>query len=152
MISTNKTRKNGYPRLGEVYYIEFSGRGSVQRGRRPAIIFQNNTGNFYSPNITVIPLTTVRKKMKQPTHVYLPSHQTGLPADSVALCENMQCVSKEEIEEYITTIPQEYMTHVARGQLLASSAIAYLDCGDFDTLRAEALKLNYTQSHSIARA
>ena len=60
---------SNYPRIGDVYYVEFTGVGSVQNGNRPAVVFQNNVGNRYSPNVAVLPMTSKLKKSNQPTHV-----------------------------------------------------------------------------------
>ena len=115
------------PRLGEVYQMRFDGEGSAQCGWRPGVVFQNDIGNKYSPNIIALPLTSVLKKTSQPTHVVLDAENTGLFRDSMVLCENPECISKERVGEYITTIPERYMKEIAAASLLATSAIVYLD-------------------------
>ena len=113
MSSEDRTYK-----IGEVYYIEINGTNNEQRGCRPCVIFQNNVGNVYSPNIVALPLTTALKKTDMPTHIVLPSKETGLPKDSMVLCENPVCVSKTKIGNYITTLPNEYMMKIAEGNEL----------------------------------
>lgn len=113
-------------RIGDVYFVKFEGVGSEQKGWRPGLVFQNNVGNDYSPNIVILPITSVRKKVNQPTHVFLPK-SVGMKQDSMVLCENPQCVSKCRLGEYMTTLPKEYMEKVAEASLLASSVIAYLN-------------------------
>ena len=115
------------PHIGEIYSMYFGGKGSEQRGWRPGIVFQNDIGNRYSPNILAIPLTSSLKKVGQPTHVVIRAFDSGLKLDSMALCENMECISKESIGDYITTIPDRYMQEVAVASLLATAAITYLD-------------------------
>jgi len=115
------------PRIGEVYIMRFDGYDSVQHGWRPGIIFQNNTGNQFSPNVIALPLTSSLKKLNQPTHVLIRAKDTGLRMDSMALCENPECVSKEMVGSYITTLPDSYMRKIAVASLLATSAITYLD-------------------------
>lgn len=107
--------------------MRFTGRGSEQGGWRPGIVFQNNMGNKYSPNIITLPMTSHLKKTSQPTHVVLPAKETGLHRDSMVLCENPERMSKDRIGEYITTLPAEYMAKIAGANLLASSAIAFID-------------------------
>lgn len=120
-------KSNGcHPRLGEVYMIDFTGEGCVQKGWRPGLIFQNNIGNMYSPNIIALPFTSAIKKVNQPTHVIVPS-EVGLKKDSMILCENPECVPKECIGNYITILPDEYMEKVAIASILASSAISFID-------------------------
>lgn len=115
------------PRIGEIYSVYFSGTGSEQQGWRPGLVFQNNVGNAYSPNIIVLPLTSSIKKTRQPTHVFVPCSQTGLKVDSLILCENPERVSKQRLGRYITTLPEKYMSEVAEASLLASSVIAYIE-------------------------
>ena len=107
--------------------MRFGGSGSEQSGWRPGLVFQNNVGNAYSPNIIALPLTSAIKKLGQPTHVLIPSEGTGLRKDSVVLCENPERMSKDRIGNYITTLPDEIMSEVAAANLLASSAISYIN-------------------------
>ena len=93
MMST--TTHSSHPLIGEVYMVKFDGAGSVQRKYRPALVFQNNVGNRYSPNVVVLPFTSVRKKTNQPTHVLVDAKGSGMKADSMVLCENPQSIPKE---------------------------------------------------------
>ena len=113
-------------RIGDTYTMRFSGEGSEQRGWRPGLVFQNNTGNTYSPNIIALPLTSNLKRLGLPTHVLVRAEDTGLKCDSLVLCENPERLSKERIGNYITTLSDEYMAAVAAASLLSSSAIAYI--------------------------
>lgn len=115
------------PQIGDVYFMRFGGSGNEQKGWRPGLIFQNNLGNQHSPNIIVLPLTSVIKKTNQPTHVVVPAEGTGLARDSMVLCENPKCMSKERLGSYITTIPKEYMSQIAAANLLATSAISFIN-------------------------
>lgn len=130
------------PRIGEVYMVRFEGTGSEQSGVRPAVVFQNNIGNIHSPNVIVLPLTSRYKKTNQPTHVLIPAKGTGLKLDSMVLCENPVCISKTKLQKYMTTIPQEYMGKIAEANLLASSAICYLNPEILETLWERAAKMN----------
>lgn len=120
------------PKIGEIYLMYFDGHGNEQSGFRPGLVFQNNTGNEYSPNIVALPLTSSLKKKDLPTHVIVRANDViGLNRDSMILCENPAPISKRYIGSYIATLPNEYMRQVAEAHLLASSALSFLD---FDTL------------------
>lgn len=136
------TARNRFPLIGEVYKVAFDGTGSVQRGVRPALVFQNNVGNRYSPNVVVLPITSTHKKTNQPTHVLVKAGESGLRRDSMVLCENPQCISKEQLGDYMTTLPEKYMKQVAAASLLATGAIAYLDVSILTALLEKAAKLN----------
>ena len=137
-----KTENSRQPMIGEVYTVEFTGTCSEQLGKRPAIIFQNNLGNLYSPNVIVLPLTSSLKKMSQPTHVLLKADDTGLRIDSVVICENPVTVSKSKVGSYITTVPNDLMREVAIGYVLATSAAAFLDDDDFQKAHEKSIALN----------
>lgn len=128
--------------IGEVYLVEFTGVGSEQQGLRPALVFQNNTGNRCSPNIIVLPMTSVKKKLHMPTHVLIRASQSGLTRDSVILCENPECVSVERVGAYLTTLNDEQMKDVAAASLLASSAISFIDESSLRALHKRAVRLN----------
>lgn len=113
--------------IGEVYIMYFSGIGNEQRGSRPGLVFQNNLGNTFSPNIIALPLTSSLKKSELPTHVTILSKGTGLKMDSMVLCENPERMSKEKVGRYITTLSHEQMKQIASAFILATSAIAFLD-------------------------
>lgn len=132
------------PLCGEVYLVRFTGVGSTQRGLRPAVVFQNNVGNRYSPNVTVLPLTSSIKKRAQDTHVFLPAEKTGLLRDSMVLCENPVCIPKEELGDYITILSPLYMGLIARASILASAAVAYLDPAQLEEILRRASELNIT--------
>ena len=114
------------PKIGEIYMMQFSGSGSEQQGWRPGLVFQNNLGNRHSPNIIALPLTSAIKKSNQPTHVSLPK-EIGLKMDSMVLAENPERMSKDRMGDYIATVPEEFMEKVAAANLLATSAIAFIN-------------------------
>lgn len=113
--------------IGEIYLMKFGGSGSEQHGLRPGLVFQNNTGNAYSPNIIALPLTSNLKKTGQPTHVVIPASEGGLARDSMVLCENPERMSKDRIGDYITTVSEDTMAEIAEASLLATSAISFLN-------------------------
>ena len=136
------TENQRFPQIGEVYVMSFSGLGHEQSGSRPGIVFQNNTGNRFSPNIIALPLTTCLKKTGQPTHVLLPAGETGLLRDSMALCENPERMSKEHIGKFVTKLPERYMRQIAAASLAATSAISFLDRETLLSIWELAIRLN----------
>ena len=134
--------KKRVPKIGEIYPMEFGGNKSEQSGLRPGLVFQNNTGNKFSPNVIALPLTTSIKKTRQPTHVVLSASDSGLKRDSMVLCENPERMSKNKISHYITTLSEKQMKLVAEAYLLATSAISFLDQESLETIRKKAVSLN----------
>ena len=73
----------------------------VQGGVRPVVLLQNNTGNFCSPTLIVVPITSkVWKKPSQPTH-YLIRQTKGLRSDGMALCEQITTIDKRQCLKYL---------------------------------------------------
>lgn len=138
----NRQAKERIPQIGDIFLMKFSGSGSEQSGLRPGLVFQNNTGNTYSPNIIALPLTTAIKKAGQPTHVVIPAAENGLRKTSMVLCENPERMSKVKIGQYITTLSNEDMKKVAIANLLATSAISFLDVEALTTTWKQASALN----------
>ena len=128
--------------IGEVYLMKFDGSGSEQGGWRPGLVFQNNTGNAHSPNIIALPLTSSIKKTAQPTHVIVHACDSGLLKDSMVLCENPERMSKERVGKYLTTLPEHYMREIAAANLVATSAISFLDISSLLEAWALSMKLN----------
>ena len=141
-MAITKTEAIRTPKIGDIYALQFNGSGSVQAGWRPGVVFQNNIGNLHSPNIVMLPLTTSIKKMGMPTHVLLKSSDTGLARDSLVLCENPQCVSKDQLGRYITTLPAHYMCEIAAASIMASGAISYMDLNRVIQVWQQASALN----------
>lgn len=73
------------------------GSGSIQKKRRPYIIVSNEKGTTNATIITVMPLTSAKKK-RLPVHSYLEANsETGLTRYSMILGEQPQTICKEEV-------------------------------------------------------
>lgn len=86
------------PARGDIYWVDFStGRGSEQRGRRPALVVQNDVGNRAASTTIVVALTTRLREPVPPHQVLLLSHTTGLPRDSMAKCDQILTISTDRL-------------------------------------------------------
>lgn len=114
LLKPNKeeTQTNRYYR-GDIWFVR-GGKSIVDPalyGNRPAIIVSNNKGNKHSPNVEVVFLTTKDKK-------YLPTHARVLcKTPSIALCENVQTVSKDRLMNYMRTCSEKEMTQINKALL-----------------------------------
>lgn len=82
---------------------------SEQSGIRPAIIVQNDMGNFFSTSTIVMPITSKQKKLNQPTHTLIKrTKSNGLNRDSVVLGECLRQISKGRIVQLIGTLTEDY--------------------------------------------
>ena len=90
-INQNKeAEKLSYIKRGMVVIVNLpvQKENSIQGGERPCVIVSNNMGNRYSPNVTIIPLTS-RSKKDLPTHVVIKSYN-----NSIALGEQIITIPK----------------------------------------------------------
>ena len=134
----------GQPRVGEVYLLQFEGYGQEQQGLRPAVIISNNKGNFYSPNVIVLPMTTSLKKINQPTHVVITARDSGLQKDSMVLCENPVCVSKKKLTKLLTKLDHKQMAKISCAYLLATGLMGSISEDELITIRNRAVSLDAT--------
>lgn len=80
-------------RRGDVFWCEFDMfHGCEQFGQRPVIVVSNDKCNDVSPIITVVALTS-KKKKKMPTHAIVKT-----PRPSVALCEQIYTVDRSRLK------------------------------------------------------
>ena len=83
---------------GQIWYIARRGKdGHLQTGDRPAIVVSNDIGNCHSPMVNVVPLTSNLNKKPLPTHCEIISS----PVKSIALCEQVVPINKEDLVEYV---------------------------------------------------
>ena len=100
-------------RKGDVHFADMSGGiGAEQRGFRPVLIIQNDTGNRFSPTTFIAPLTASTTKKRLPTHVEIKAHECGLRKASVVMLEQARVIDKSRLKGYYTSISNEIMTKV----------------------------------------
>ena len=73
--------------------------GNVQGGCRPVFIISNDKNNKFSPNVTVMPLTSKMNKRNLPVHVELQDYRAyGLKRPSTIMAENMTTIPKDSLK------------------------------------------------------
>lgn len=102
---------------GQIWWFEnsYSFDGSVQGGKRPAIIISNNKANSYSKNLIVIPCTTQIKRLDMKTHVKFNIEGVG----NIALCENLMSANIQKLTEYIGSCDNDLMNKVEKAVQIA---------------------------------
>ena len=80
---------------GDLIWMELKPTGTnVQEGRRPGVVVQNAKGNFFSPNLIVIPLTRTIKRA-YPTQVLI-DNEPNLDV-STAMADQIMTISKSQV-------------------------------------------------------
>lgn len=93
----------------DIVLVDFgTNKDCEQSGIRPAIIIQNDIGNYYSTTTIVMPLSSKIKNLRQPTHTLIrKGRNTGLIKDSMVVGEGMRQVSKNRIIKMLGSITCE---------------------------------------------
>ena len=111
-----------YPKFGEIRFASLPSNGSVQRGMRPVLIVQNDTGNMHSPTIEVLPLTSqINKASHMPTHVLVKRNsENGLRSDSIILGENVLTIPKDMLRGSLGIVDEVTLLKVALARSIQS--------------------------------
>ena len=97
---------------GDIFFTRFDNAiGSEQSGNRPAVVLQNDVGNFYSPTLIVATLTSkAAKKYTQPTHCLLVNDFLSVP--SIVQAEQIFTVDKSRVLKFLGHLTPEEMSRV----------------------------------------
>ena len=99
------------PRRGEVWLVNFNpGRGSKQKGIRPALVIQNDTGNACAATTIVAAITTTIKEF--PVTVVLPAGEGGLKQNSMVNLAQMLTLDKRRLQKRLGNLSQPTLHRV----------------------------------------
>lgn len=99
-------------RRGEIYWVDWSPvRGREQKGLRPALIIQNDTGNEFSPTTIVASCSTAVHK-PYPFVVPVTAKKTGLPKDCSVSLAQIFTVDKSRLGDKCGELDEETMEAV----------------------------------------
>ena len=99
------------PRRGEVWLVNFNpGRGIEQKGIRPALVIQNDTGNAYAATTIVAAITTTIKEF--PVTVVLPAREGGLKQNSMVNLAQMLSLDKRRLQKRLGNLSPTTMHRV----------------------------------------
>ncbi len=103
---------------GEVWMVNFNpGRGSEQRGMRPALIIQNNVGNQYGSTTIVAAITTTIKTY--PVTVVLDRHEGGLSQQSMVNLAQILTVDKQRLMKRLGAVSQARLGEINAALLIS---------------------------------
>ena len=107
-----------FPRRGEIWMVNFNpGRGSEQRGLRPALVIQNDIGNEVSP-VTIVAAISSSIKL-YPINVKIKSSEGGLDRDSVVKLNQIITIDKSRLVKKLGTLDSSKMRAVNAALLLS---------------------------------
>jgi len=107
-------------RRGEIWTVDWTpGRGSEQRGLRPALVIQTDAacGNPKYPNVIVLAVSTSGRNV--PFHIPLtPTQDNGLRAPSFVKCEQILTICKERLRERLGAATEDEMGAIEEAVVL----------------------------------
>lgn len=99
------------PRRGEVWLVNFNpGRGSEQKGIRPALVIQNDTGNVHAATTIVAAISTTIKDF--PVTVLLSPGEGGLKQKSMVNLAQMLTLDKRRLQRRLGNLSESTMQRV----------------------------------------
>jgi len=88
-------RKLPTPRQGEIFWVNLATDPKAEP--RPVIVISVDVRNQNAADVLVIPVTKTQRLL--PTHLSLKAGEGGLRYDSIAKCEKIMLLSKEDLIE-----------------------------------------------------
>ena len=100
--------------VGDIHWIDLpAANGREQRGRRPAVVLQDDDYGGALPVVLVVPLTTARAAMRfAGTTLIRPTAENGLRLASVALVFQIRAIDRRRIQERIGTVSAEVLNAI----------------------------------------
>ena len=125
----------------EIWFAELGDHfgSSVQSGSRPVLVISNDVANRFSSTLTVIPLTTVQKKLNLPTHIQIAEADCQMINDhaylrnSVALAEQVTTIGKNALLNKLGSL-----TSAAKQREVEQAIAVFFNMGTTDIKKKEA--------------
>lgn len=86
--------------------------GSEQGGIRPALVIQNDLGNFNSPTVIVTAITSKRFTKNFPTNVFISKKDSRLPKDSTIMLNQIRTIDKKRIIKKLGFLDRELIKKI----------------------------------------
>ena len=101
----------------EIYLYDFGIMpGSIQQGKRPVLIVQDDQFNKNSPTTIVAAFTSAVKKEYLPSHIFV-GERFGLTKPSMVLLEQVRTINQNDLGDYIGTIDDRKLVKVLTNAL-----------------------------------
>jgi mRNA interferase MazF len=100
--------------VGDIHWVQLpAADGHEQRGRRPAVILQDEQYAEGLPVVLVVPLTTARAAMRfAGTALIQPTAENGLRQGSVALVFQLRAIDRHRVQERIGSVSEAVLQEI----------------------------------------
>lgn len=104
------------PQRGDIWFAELGEHPgtSVQEGCRPVFIVSNDTANGHSGTVTVVPLTSRKKKIYLPTHVLMEDADCPNLEPSMVLAEQVTTIGKCALKSFVGNVSKRKIHEIER--------------------------------------
>ena len=101
---------------GDIHWVDLPvAGGREQRGRRPAIVIQDEKIGEKLPTVLVVPLTSSKRAMRfAGTAMIAATEDSGLKNDSVALVFQALAIDRSRVDERTGTVSEAERTEVQK--------------------------------------
>lgn len=129
----------------EIWFAELGNHygSSVQSGSRPVLVMSNDVANRYSSTLTVIPMTTVMKKLELPTHIPVSEADCQMYGshtylrESIALAEQVTTIDKKALRNVLCRVTSAEKQKEIEQALAGFFSMAAANTGAPDTTTNE---------------
>jgi mRNA interferase MazF len=103
----------GECRKGDVYWVDWEpARGVEQRGRRPALIVQNDVGNRSAPSTVIAAISSAPIKKAYPFVVCLPLGEANLSKESFVNCAQLLTIDQGRLLQKLGRLSPQLILEV----------------------------------------
>lgn len=107
-----KGRKREFPKRGEVWLVNFDPTVGVEiKKTRPALIIQNDAGNFAS-EATIVAAITSSQRSARSFEVELESPEGSLRKNSLILLQQIRTIDKQRLVKLLGRITEDTLRKV----------------------------------------
>ena len=100
---------------GDIFFADLDPTvGSEQAGLRPVLVVQNDEANARIPTVTVVQITSNLRASRFLFTVSLPSIESGLPRESVALAFQIRTLDKSRLTHKAGHLSDNLMAQIDR--------------------------------------
>jgi len=90
--------------------------GAEQKGTRPVLIVSNEEFNQAMPNVTVLPLTSIQRRL-YPSEILLPERKAGQPLESIVMAHQVRTISKQRLRRLLGYLDDAQLRHEIHGAI-----------------------------------
>jgi mRNA interferase MazF len=91
--------------------------GTEQKGNRPVLVVSNESYNRVIPNVTVLPLTSTKRRL-YPSEVLLPANKAGQPVASIIMAHQVRTISRNRLGRLLGRLEDPQLREQVRKALI----------------------------------